>query len=256
MPNILSKKIVFVVILSAVLISTAGSASAGFLDFIKERSLFIWPVPRTFDINITSPNGGERWVKGETYSITWDINDVVIQEWLDKFEPKDSRVSNGLYPIRNLDLLVFLINDRYPITTAPQIVTDQIRGFYPHPSSVFLGRANIHDQQMNWNISKSIPVGDGYKVRLVAVWGVINNVDSTQGINRLPYAISDESDRPFSIVNPRPIPTPTPAPIDVEELLRQIEQMRRELNIIKQSFNRMDSILVKMEHIIRILIGR
>jgi len=243
----LSKKAIIAVVLGLSLVG-AGSASAGVLDFFKDRGARFWPQPQILDITVKSPNGGETWKAGETRTITWDIDEYAIQEWFDKFEgANEKRLENFPYP-SNLQVLAYLINGGSPLPMLEGAPAD-MAVFAPSKRAHYIGRADLYTGQMNWTIPAYMHEGDDYKVRLAVVWGPMVHAETRDQVENmdfryLPRVIaSDESDNSFTILGDHDNP-------NVDELLEELNELRREVNSMRQKINNMGNIIDRMQRII------
>lgn len=259
-------KITTLAILFSVVLGSTSYASAGIVDSIREvlnkprttefedggvDGRLIWP-HRLFDIRVVSPNGGEVWTKGKSYEIAWSVDYDNVTKWLENFQEKNKKQYSDLSVLpRHLQVQAYLVK-KDGVTIYPLEVMSMKPNYYaPKGNSVFIGKANLFDKHMNWRIPNITEARD-YKVRLVVTWPLVAPATSTlDKALYFPRIISDESDRPFSIVNPD---RPTPEPIDIQALLIQIRELRGEINAMKESLSKMNQIINKIERIIEFLV--
>jgi len=157
-------------------------------------------------IEVLSPNGGEIWQKGKIYKIRWtllkNLNEEPSQECLniEHYMPKMVR----------MDLI------KSDGTFVRHIVTTRLNKW-----------------EYSWRIPYSIPSSDDYKIR-IRVWplGYWESLKKKCKDNRCPAIWlwvphwSDESDRPFSIVDEPPLPPP----YDFQQVISLLEDIAQQLN--------------------------
>lgn len=238
----ISKKAVIAIVLGLSLIG-AGTASAGVFDFLKPGKLRIWPQPAVVGVTVTSPNGGEIWEAGKTYSVTWSVDQIYFEELLEKMGDQKP----GNYP-GGFQVLAFLTNGSQPLPLSESVPTE-VAKFAPNNRTHFIGRADLYAGEIRWTIPARIHEGDDYKVRLVAVWGPFLEPQAEGRAigavwKRLGGVIaSDVSDGPFTIKSAEVDP-------DADALLQELKELRKEVRALRQSADRMDAIIAKMEEII------
>ncbi len=195
----LSKKAIIAILLGLSLVGagTASAANFGFASFGsanffkskgKAHQLSILE-DSTFEIKITSPNGGEDWAANSSHEITWEVNDTEVQEWLSEFEEDNAEILEEYSHERKLEVVAYLTRS------------------YSSKKNIFIGRADLEAGKIDWEIPEFIPAGEDYKVGIAVTWTPKNNLNgynkiTTTHFKNIQRKIAyDESDDYFTITN-------------------------------------------------------
>lgn len=199
----------------------------GIVDEETEKVIFPY-----LAVKITSPNGGEKWDRSQLQTISWKIKNLIDEDKI--FWPKAS-----------IDL--------YKRGTCPDEIVC-------YPRSVFVKHVafvNLFDESYSWKISRDIPNGDDYVVRIssgrrilpcfspdtsegkaICLKNISVPVPLSETSVEVPRKISipptrfvaDESDGVFAITGNISVP-PTPSP-DVKEVINTLKKISRNLEMM------------------------
>jgi len=206
------KKLIGSILLAAVLFPSFSLAleAPQISEFVTPSKVISPHLPKCWPggIKVVVPNGGEIWQKGRVYKIRWTL--------LRTSEEDSSK--ECLHMRRYLPRRVKIDLIKSDGTFVRHIATTRLnRWEYP------------------WRIPYSIPSSNDYKIR-IRVWpsGYWEVLKKKCKDNRYPLIWpwvphwSDESDKPFSIVDE----TPPPPPYDLQQVISLLENIAQQLNQI------------------------
>ncbi|MBZ9572414.1 peptidoglycan-binding protein [Patescibacteria group bacterium] len=209
-----------------------GISETGVVDPETERCIF----PIEYKIRVISPNGGEVWDRNEIQTVKWEvIAPSGEEEVIPEIKPY------LFWPKASIDLFrrVIITPECEPGEVCPAAVKSV---FVKHVATV-----NLFNRAYSWRITKDIPDGKDYVIRISVGRGIIpftleeKVIIEPEEIWPVPprpvppeRLYWDESDGPFEItgdiIHPCPEPICPLCPgLPVEEVIRALERITNEL---------------------------
>lgn len=186
-----------------------GLSQTGVVD--EATANVIFPHPDKVKVTIVVPNGGEVWDRGEGHEIKWRLSKPgpVEGEEIDSSEQGETLESEEIirrffWPRGRLDLI------RSDGTFVKHIAT-----------------VNLAHQSYEWRITRDIPNGDDYKIRIGIGRGVVCK-DKPCPLSPLKWPaffFGDTSDGPFTITGETPPPSG-----DIQEAIELLREVMEGLN--------------------------
>lgn len=187
-----------------------GLPETGNLDEETQRVIF-----PEISVKVVSPNGGENWDRNQIHFIKWEVPAAT--------ENKEFTRVKWLWPKVSIDLFRKVENQKPTSTSGSTSIFVKHIAFVPYWKGSYA-----------WKISRDIPNGSDYVIRITAVRRSILPCLASPQIEaclqqRLPSSQHwDESDAPFTIsgeIQPYPGPDLSKAIKILEEISSKINQV-------------------------------
>ncbi|MBZ9569689.1 peptidoglycan-binding protein [Patescibacteria group bacterium] len=208
-----------------------GIAETGVIDSDTESCIY----PIDYGVRVVYPNGGEVLDRNQIYTVRWEV-----------IRPSGGPGIPEIYPFwpkASIDLF------RRVVMTMPCAEEETCEAVEKSVFVKHIATVNLFDRTYSWKITRDIPNGKDYIIRISIGRGIIPLTSAEEDIEVKPdeiwlvpplpvppphYIHWDESDEPFTITGdiihicPEPVCPLCPS-LPVEEMIKTLERITNEL---------------------------